>query len=320
MHALVLNAIHQPLDYQQVEMPKAGKGETVVALKAAALNHRDVFITKGQYAGIKFPTILGSDGVGEWNGQKVVINPSLHWGKNPHYQSKDFTILGLPVDGTFAEYTCVPRQNLFPMPEHLTFEQAAALPLAGLTAYRMLFSRCQMQKGDRVLITGIGGGVALTLLQMAVAQGAEVFVTSGSDEKIAKAVALGAKGGANYKTPDWDKTLKKEAGGFDVIIDSAGGDGFHLLAGLCNAGARIGNFGGTQGKINGLSPQLLFWRQVSILGSTMGNDREFKQMLQMVTKHEIIPIVDSVYALAEGNAALKKMEDGLQFGKIVLKI
>ncbi|MFN8301401.1 MAG: zinc-binding dehydrogenase [Saprospiraceae bacterium] len=320
MKALVLNTLHQGLDYQEMPAPHAGKQEALVHVWAAALNHRDLFITQGLYAGIKFPTILGSDGAGEYRGKAVVIDPSLDWGNDPSAQGRSFKVLGMPDDGTFAAQIAVVRSNVHPKPEHLNWEQAAALPLAGVTAWRALFTRCQLKAGERVLITGIGGGVALTALQMAVAAGAEVFVSSGSDEKIAKAVALGAKGGANYRLADWDKTLKKDAGGFDVVIDSAGGDGFGALLGLCNPGARIGVYGGTLGKINGLSPQPLFWKQVSILGSTMGTRLDFRRMLAFVSKHEIVPVIDSVFALSDGNEALKKMERGDQFGKIVLRI
>lgn len=292
----------------------------IVRLHASALNHRDVFITQGLYAGIRTPCILGSDGAGEWRGQRVVLYPALEWGDNPNFQGKNFRVLGMPDEGTFAEQISIPGPNIFPMPKHLNWEQAAALPLAGLTAWRTLFSRCQLKKGEKVLITGIGGGVALTALQLAVAAGAEVFVTSGHAHKIEKAMKLGAKGGANYREEGWEKRLKQEVGGFDVVVDSAAGEGFAALPGLCNPGARIGLYGGTRGKVNGLSMQPVFWKQISILGSTMGSPAEFKAMLDFVQKHEIVPVVDAVFPLREGVQAFKKMEDGEQFGKIVLKI
>lgn len=320
MKALVFNVLHQPLVYGEVPDPTPAKGEAVVALRAAALNHRDLFITQGLYARIRFPCIFGSDGAGEWRGKRVVLYPALHWGDNPNFQGNDFRILGMPDDGTFAEQIRIPRVNIFPMPEHLSWEQAAALPLAGLTAWRTLFTRCQLKKGDKVLITGIGGGVALTVLQLAVAAGAEVFVTSSSAEKIGKAIKLGAKNGANYREEGWDKRLKQETGGFDVIIDSAAGDGFAAFPALCNPGARIGVYGGSLGKINGLSMQPVFWKQISILGSTMGSPREFRAMLTYVAQHKIAPVVDSVFPLPEGNIAFEKMEKGEQFGRIVLRI
>lgn len=284
MKALVLEELKSPLVYQEVESPIADLGKRIVHLKAAALNRRDWWITQGQYSKIQLPVILGSDGAGADDaGNAVVLYPALEWGDNPAAQGKDFRILGLPDNGTFAEQISVPADNLVPMPSHLNWEQAAALPLAGLTAYRTLFTRCGLKPGERVLITGIGGGVALMAMQFAIAAGAEVFVTSGSDEKIEQAVLLGAGGGANYRQDSWDKDLKATVGGFDVVVDSAGGDGFTLLPGLCNPGARIGVYGGSLGKINGLSPQILYWKQISILGSTMGTREEFSQMLDFVS-------------------------------------
>ena len=318
MKALILKALHQPLAYEETPDPAPGTDEAVVLLRAAALNRRDLFITQGLYPRIKFPSIFGSDGAGEWRGKRVILYPALEWGDNPNYQGKNFRVLGMPDDGTFAEQIRIPQANIFPMPEHLSWEQAAAIPLAGLTAWRTLFSRCQLQKGEKVLISGIGGGVALTTLQLAVAAGATVFVTSSSAEKIEKAKLMGAKDGINYRDAGWDKRLKQEEGGFDVIIDSAAGDGFAAFPGLCNPGARIGVYGGSLGKINGLSMQPVFWKQISILGSTMGSLREFEDMLTFVDKHKIVPVVDSVFPISEGNQAFEKMEKGEQFGKIVL--
>lgn len=320
MKALVLHELHNGLRYETMERPSPKIGEVVVSLAAAGINHRDWFITQGLYAGIKFPTILGSDGAGWSDGQPVIIDPSFSWGKKSTFQGPDFHILGMPRNGTFAEAVCVPKENVHKMPAHLNFAQAAALPVAGVTAYRVLFSRCKLKKGERVLITGIGGGVALFCLQMAVAAGAAVWVTSGNGEKIEIAVAHGAKGGVSYKEAQWDKKLKAEVGGFDVIIDSAGGDSFGLLPGLCKPGARIGIYGGTLGKMNGISPQIIFWKQISVLGSSMGNPSDFAKMCAFVEKNAIFPVVDSVFNLSDGNLALEKIAAGAQFGKIILKI
>ncbi len=320
MQALGVLAADQGVQIFEAPQPTAPAGEVMVDIAAAALNHRDVWITKGQYPGIKYPTILGSDGAGRIGDREVIINPSFDWGDNPAVQSAEYHILGLPRDGTFAEQVVVPADKVYDKPAHLTMPQAAALPLAGLTAYRALFTRAQVRAGERVLISGVGGGVALFACQFALAAGAEVYVTSSSEEKIAKAVALGAQGGANYRTEDWAKTLGKETGGFDVIIDSAGGDGFKNLIRLCRPGARIAFYGGTRGKFPALSPQVLFWKQVSILGSTMGNDAEFAAMVDLVREKEIVPVVDSTYALADGQAAFDRMDQGLQFGKIILTV
>ena len=320
MKALVLVGKDQELAYQEVEKPVVTEGSVVVEVKAAALNHRDVWIQKGLYAGIKYPTILGSDGAGITDdGTAVIINPSINWGDNPRFQSKKYEILGLPTDGTFAEYIKVPKENIVPKPEHLTFEQAAALPLAGLTAFRALFTRCEAKAGEKVLISGIGGGVALFAMQFAIAAGCEVWVTSSSDEKIEKAVSMGAKGGFNYRTEGWSKAATAATGGFDCVIDSAAGAGFADLVKACAAGARICFYGGTTGAITGLSPQIVFYKQISIFGSTMGSTQEFNDMVAFVEAHKIVPVVDEVFTLENGNQAMKKMDEGKQFGKLVIQ-
>lgn len=332
MQALILEGISQPLQLQEVPTPQPGPGEVVVQIYAAALNHRDVWIQKGQYAGLKFPSILGSDGAGvvvevgegapaELVGQAVVINPGHNWGDNPAAQAREFTILGLPHQGTFSEYVCVRANYVQPKPAHLTFEQAAALPLGGVTAYRAAFTRANLQPGERVLITGIGGGVALLALQMAVAIGAEVWVTSGSESKIQKALELGAKGGISYKAENWASTLTKQAGGaFEVIIDSAVGPGFSDLLDAAAPGGRIVFFGGTAGAMQDVPPAKIFWKQLSILGSTMGTEQDFNSMVAFFEKHQLVPVVDEVLPLQEGEAAMKRMADGLQFGKLVLQV
>ena len=321
MKALVLVSKDQALAYKDVEKPTYTEGSVLVKLLAAALNHRDVWIEQGKYAGIKYPTILGSDGAGTTeDGQSVIINPSINWGDNPHFQSKSFQILGLPMDGTFAEYISIPEENIVKMPEHLTFQQAAALPLAGLTAFRALFTRCQVKAGEKVLISGIGGGVALFALQFALAAGCEVWVTSSSEEKIDKAVAMGAKGGFDYRTEGWSKTAMETMDGFDCVIDSAAGSGFAELVKTCQPGARLCFYGGTAGLLTGISPQIVFYKQLTIMGSTMGSSAEFKAMVSFVSNHKIVPVVDEVFALSDGNVAFAKMANGQQFGKLVLSI
>jgi zinc-binding alcohol dehydrogenase/oxidoreductase len=321
MKALVLVAKDQALSYQDVPNLENTEGYSIIKLKAAALNHRDVWIQKGQYGGIKYPSILGSDGAGiDENGKPVIINPSINWGENPKAQGKDFRILGLPDDGTFAEYIRVETGNVVPKPKHLNFEQAAALPLGGLTAYRALFTKCAAKMGEKVLISGIGGGVALFAMQFAIAAGCDVWVTSGSDEKIERAKTMGAKGGFNYRTEAWAKEATAQTGGFDVIIDSAAGAGFADLVKVCKPAARISFFGGTTGSITGVSPQIIFYKQIAIFGTTMGTATEFSKMVKFVSKHKIIPVVDSIFDLKDGNEALKRMDEGKQFGKIVLKI
>ncbi len=295
------------------------KDKAKVKLIASAINHRDLWIIKSMYAGIKYPIILGSDGIGIFEDKKVIINPGQNWGNNENVQSSRFKILGLPDHGTFAEYVYTPKQYLYPAPNHLTDYEAAALPLGGLTAYRALFSKAKLKKDDKVLIAGIGGGVALFAMQFALAAGLEVYVSSSSDKKIEKAIKLGANGGINYTKKDWHKELKAISGGVDIIIDSAAGAGFSTYLKLINPGGRIVIYGGTRGNIQNLSPQILFWKQISIFGSTMGSDLDFSDMLQFVNKHKIRPVLDSLYNLEDFNIAIKRMEEGRQFGKIVLK-
>jgi len=315
---------------KEVEKPSVGADEVLVQIKAAALNRRDYWITIGKYAGIKYPSILGSDGSGivaeigsgvdqKWLHKEVIINPCHNWGPHAEYQNRDFTILGLPENGTFAEYVKVKSEYLYPKPAHLSWEQAAALPLAGMTTYRALFTKGKAKKGDKVLVTGVGGGTGTFTLQWAVAAGCQVFVTSGSGDKIERARETGALAGVNYKAQDWAEQLKQLAVGFDVIVDSALGDGFEKLLDLANPGARIVFFGGTAGNIPPLNGRKIFWKQLQILGTTMGSPDDFKAMVDFVQSHQIVPVIDQVFPLAEADKAVHKMENSTQFGKIVLK-
>ena len=331
MKALVLSAKNAPLTLQECPDLRAGEGEAIVQVYAAALNHRDVWIQKGQYAGLKYPIIPGSDGAGvivsagssgaAWVGKEVIIDPAFNWGDSPtHQHPKDFRILGLPDDGTLAEYVKVPIRNLLEKPAHLSFEEAAALPLAGVTAFRALITRGQLQPGEKVLITGIGGGVALFALQYAVALGAKVYVSSGDDEKIAKAIALGASGGVNYRAGDWGQRLQDLAGSFDVIVDGAAGDGMDELLNLATPGGRVVLYGATRGNPSNLTARRIFWKQLNVLGTTMGNSEDFHSMIAFVGQHRIRPVVDTIVPFADGEAAFRHMDDAKQFGKIVIKV
>ncbi len=329
MKALLLESVKTMPLYKDVEIPRPGEGEVLVKIAAAALNHRDLYIAQGLYPGIVTPVILGSDGAGtvvetgasvskDLQGMDVLINPNINWGDNPKVQDKKYNILGMPTNGTLAAFVCVKADRLAPKPAHLTFAQAAALPLAGLTAYRALFTKADLKKGEKLLISGIGGGVALIAFQMALALGAEVWVTSGADDKIELAQQLGAKGGTNYKSENWHKALEiKAGGGFDVILDSAGGDGFQYFLDLANPAARIVFYGGTRGSFK-VNPQKMFWKQLSMYGSTMGNDSDFNNMLALINQHQIVPFVRDLRPLSEGAAAFADMDEGKQFGKLVL--
>jgi NADPH:quinone reductase-like Zn-dependent oxidoreductase len=331
MQAAVLDAPNQPPVIRSVAEPELLPGEVLISLRASALNHRDVWIQQGKYAGLRFPIVPGSDGAGVvssvgwgvdagWIGREVIINPGCDWGDDPRAQSTNFTILGLPRDGTFAERVAVPVSQVHTKPEHLEWTEAAALPLAGLTAYRAVFSRGGLSEGERVLITGIGAGTALFALQFAVGAGARVFVTSSSQEKIDRAKALGALGGVNYREADWPAKLEKEAGKFDLIIDSAVGPGFNALVDLAKPGARIVFFGATAGAVPELNPRPIFWKQLSILGTTMGNPEDFAAMMQFVLVRELRPVVSDTFPLSAVADAFALMERGGQSGKIVLTV
>ncbi len=331
MKAVVLHGVNTPFKYQEFETPQPGEGEYLIKLSYAALNHRDVWIQKGQYAGLKFPIICGSDGCGtivqagsgadaSRVGEEVIINPSLNWGDNPRVQNKDYVILGLPHDGTFAEYVKVPARLVHKKPGNLTADKAAALPLAGLTAWRALLGRAKAMPGETVLVTGIGGGVALFAAQFAKANGCKVYVTSSSDDKLAKAMGLGFDGAANYKEADWHKRLAKESGGFEVIVDGAGGPDFSKLIDLAKPAGRISVYGATAGSMGIDVPAKLFWKQLDLLGSTMGNETEFTEMVKFVEEKQVVPETEAVFALSQTEEAANYMNDAQQFGKIILSV
>jgi zinc-binding alcohol dehydrogenase/oxidoreductase len=326
MKALVLKETNQPLQFEECPNPEAGTGSALVTLKAAALNRRDYWITQGMYPGVQTPCILGSDGAGvvSTTGEEVIICPSIDWGNDPAAQQESFRILGMPDNGTFAEQIAVETQLLAAKPDHLSWAEAAALPLAGLTAYRALFSQGGLQRDSSsdqtVLITGIGGGVATFALQFAVAAGAKVLVTSSSAEKIERAVSLGATAGADYKQDGWARDLGKAHGPIDLVIDSAGGEGYNDLLDLVKAGGRIVNYGATAGPPRKLDMFKLFWKQLHLVGCTMGSPDDFTAMVKFVNERKIRPIVDQTVPLAEGSDLIASMAASPQFGKLVLEI
>lgn len=330
MKAAVLNQKNYSFEILDVPVPSPDENEVLVRLKAAALNHHELWMLKERKTRSAHNIIPGADGAGEivetgkgvndqLPGKAVVINPGLYWGGSPRVQGPDFEILGFPTPGTFAEYVKVPAENIFEMPAHFSFKEAAALPLSALTAWRILFTRGQLQRSDKILITGIGGGVATYCLLFAIKAGAKVWVTSGSNEKIRTAVQIGAENGVNYRLPDWSEELLTGAGGFDIIADGSAGDNFSELVELCNPGARIVLYGRTSGMINTINPKTLFWKQISILGSSMGSPAEFRQMINFVQVHEILPVIDSTIALENINDGFKRLGMTSQTGKIIIR-
>ena len=335
MKAIVLRDLGGPelLRLEDVRDPEPGPGEALVRLKAAALNHRDVWIRTGAYAGIKLPVILGSDGAGVVEavgegadaalvGREVVINPSLDWGSDERFFGPKFRILGLPDAGTYAQFVKVPAENIHPKPAGLSWNEAAAIPLAGLTAHRALVARAQTKAGETVFVPGIGGGVATFALLFAKKLGARVFVSSGSPEKLERARALGADGGVCYKDSDWDKKLREMSGGegVDVVIDGVGGETYNQCLDLLRPGGRLVNFGATTGPVPNVETRRVFWKQLNLLGTTMGSPADFAAMLALFADGALRPDVDEVFPLADAAAAQRRMDEAGQFGKIVLEI
>jgi zinc-binding alcohol dehydrogenase/oxidoreductase len=322
MKAVRLEEIGGPqnLRIEEIARPVLAAGERLVRVRAAAFNRRDVFITQGLYPGIALPRTLGSDGAGtlDGSGEEVVIDPMLGWGDDPKIWAPDATILGMPHDGTFAQYVAVPKENIYAKPAHLTTEQAAALPLAGLTAYRATFTRGELKAGDTILIPGVGGGVQTFVLQFAKAIGARTIVTSGSDEKLARAKALGADVAINYQSSaDWHKSIKR--GEVDVVVDSSGGDTLNKALGVLKPGGRMVLYGGTRLEATvRIFP--IFWNHLDIRGTSMGSPQDFRAMLTLVDKHKLVPAVDEVFAMKDVVAAAERMNGSQQFGKIVLTI
>jgi NADPH:quinone reductase-like Zn-dependent oxidoreductase len=331
MKAAYLTGVLEPLIVKEIPTPHPGPEDVLIRLTHSALNHRDLWMTKGLYSGPKSDLVMGSDGCGVVEavgsaadvslvGLEVIINPGMNWGPDSAAFGKDFTILGNPGPGTFAEYITVNHAYVYPKPAHLSGSEAAALPLAGLTAFRALFTRAKLRAGEKVLVTGIGAGTALHAFQFALAAGADVYVTSGSMEKIEKAKAMGARDGLNYNEADWAEKFKAQMGGFDVIIDSASGKNFERLLDVAAKGGRIAFFGATGGSIGNILPRKIFWNQLSLLGTSMGTQEEFREMVRFVTRHRLKPVVDKVFpSLNHTQDALDYMSKGHQFGKIVLQ-
>jgi zinc-binding alcohol dehydrogenase/oxidoreductase len=331
MKAVRLHELGGPekLVVEEIAQPMPAAGEILVRVKRAALNRRDVFITQGLYPGIELPKTLGSDGFGEVAalgagvsgppvGTAVVIDPTIDWGDDQRIWKRTTTILGLPREGTFAEYVVAPAQNVHPKPAHLSDDEAAALPLAGLTAYRATVSRGKVNKDDLVLITGIGGGVQTFVLLFAKHAGARTIVTSSSMEKLERARGLGADFTLNYATnPDWHKELRK-IGEPTLVIDSAGGETLGRALDAAAYAARVVIYGGTNGNAV-IRPYSIFWKQLDVLGSSMGSPQDFAGMLALFNGG-LRPVIDRVFPLDQVVAAAERVQANEQFGKVVLAV
>lgn len=317
-----------------------GPDQVVVRTHAAALNHLDLFVREGiPTLKLTLPHILGSDGAGHVAelgsdvtdlevGDRVVVNPGISCGrceyclKGEDSECVDYKILGEHLPGTYAEKVAIPARNALKIPTDMNFESAAAAPLAFMTAWRMLVTRAKIRPGEDVLILGAGSGVSTAAIQVAKLAGCTVFVTSSSDEKLQKAKALGADVLVNYKAMPWSKAIWELTGrrGVDVIVDHVGEATFKDSVRTLRKGGRVVVSGATTGSILELDARYLYWRQLSVLGSTMANQREFEEVLKLVFMGRLKPIVDRVFPLEKARAAHEYLGRGEQFGKVVLGI
>ncbi|WP_316570002.1 zinc-binding dehydrogenase [Neobacillus sp. YIM B06451] len=311
------------LAYQDFEKPEPGAGEVRVKIKIAGLNHRELIILE-RHKETEPPLVMGSDGAGVIDavgegvagvkvGDEVIINPGVGWKEKSDAPPPGFDILGHPLQGTFGEYIVIPAENALPKPSFLTWEEAGVLGVAGLTAYRVLFTRAKVSEGMKVLIPGIGGGVATLMLQMAKAAGATVYVTSRSEEKCKSALELGADKAFNSEG-DWAEELSGEK--MDVVIESVGAATFNKSLSQLRTGGTIVTFGASAGDVVDFNLRSFFYGQYNLLGSTLGSGEELGEMLQFIEKHGVRPVIDRMFALEEYKEAFDRLEKAEQLGKI----
>ena len=344
MRALTLSAHGglEQLDYRtDLPVPELrGPHDVRVRIEAAALNHLDLFVVGGlPGVTIQAPWVVGSDGTGIVEsvgsavtqvrpGERVVFNPGTSCGVCEYCLDGEqplcprYRIFGEHVPGFCAEYAVVPERNAHAVPDGVTPEQAAAFPLATLTAWRMVVTRAQVRPGDQVLIWGIGGGVALAALQICKRIGATVWVTSGSDEKLARARTLGADHTLNHRTDDVPRVIREATAkrGMDVVIDSVGEATWARSLLALGRRGRLVTCGGTSGPMLQTDVRRLYWNQWSLLGSTMGTEAEFEAIVGELRAGRLLPIVDSVVPLTEGRRAYERLASGEQFGKVVIRV
>lgn len=314
---------------EELPDPVAGDGEVVVRLKAAALNRRDWWLWRDRDA-CDVPVTLGSDGAGivlsvgagvygVTAGDAVVIDATLGWGDREDEPGEEFDILGAPTDGTLAEQVVVPARNVAPKPARLSWEEAAALNLAGLTAWRAVVTGAEAGPGTTLLVTGAGSGVSTFLLQIGAALGARVLVTTSTEAKLARAVSLGAVGGCLYTSPDWPERIVELAGcPLDAAVDSYGGESWAGALRTLRRGGTLVSFGDTGATHATVEVSGVYWQWRRIVGTTMGSPREFRALLAHVEAASWRPVIDSVYPLAEIDAAAARLVDPARFGKVVV--
>jgi zinc-binding alcohol dehydrogenase/oxidoreductase len=304
------------LRYEDAPDPEPGPGEVLVRLCAAALNHIDLWVRKGLPSAPK-PRILGADGAGtrEDTGEAVVINPGFERGEK-------ILVLGEHMDGTHAELVAVPETNVYPLPAGLSFEEAAAFPLVFETVYRLLVTKAQLRESEWVLLWGVGSGIGSAGLAIVKALGARTLVTSSSDEKLARARELGADATVNHANGDVVAAVKEATGGagVDVVVEHVGEATWQRSLQAARAAGRIVLCGATSGPNPPAALHRIWWKQLTIYGSTMGTKEDFEGAYELVASGRARPVIDSVYPLGEARAAHERMEAGEQFGKIVLRI
>lgn len=330
----------EALKYADLPQPQPKIGEALIRVKAVALNHLDIWVRKG-WPGLhlEMPHIGGADVAGEivsinapgttWTpGTRVIINPGIltsddEWTrKGEDSLSPGYRILGEQIPGGFAEYVCVPAANLFRLPDAVSFEEGAAPLLVGVTSWRMLFKRALLRAGESVLVVGAGGGVNSLSILLAKAAGASVIALAGGSEKIEKAYALGASSVIDYTThPDWHtEVLKLTKGrGVDIVVDNVGSKTMAKSLRSVARGGRIVTVGNTKGFEISFDNRLLFTKQVSLVGSTMGSRQDFIEAMEFIFQNKIRIPIDTVAPLSEGIRMIKRLEDGQHFGKIILK-
>jgi NADPH:quinone reductase-like Zn-dependent oxidoreductase len=309
------------LRYEDAPDPVPDTGQVLVDLRAASLNHLDVWVRKG-LPSVPKPRILGADGAGIIvsgdgfePGERVVINPGLDHGDGR------ITVVGEHMDGTHAERIALPAEQVYRIPDTLEFETAAAFPLVFETAYRMLVTKAGLQEGEWVLVWGIGSGVSTASLAIAKALGAHVIVTSGSEAKLERARELGAHAALNHDTDDVPGTVKElTSGGAHVVVDHVGDATWQRSLAAARADGRVCVCGATSGPNPPAQLHRIWWKQLTIYGSTMGARSDFEAVFELVTSGRAVPVIDHVFPLAEAAAAHERLEAGEQLGKIVLRI
>jgi NADPH:quinone reductase-like Zn-dependent oxidoreductase len=325
----------------ELPQPKPAPDEVLLQIKASAFNHLDLWVLQG-WPGLNLalPHICGSDAAGvivecgkkvtDFSvGDRVAVDPGVNLyddeftARGEHSVSPGYRILGEQLPGTHAEYQVIPAKNLIKIPNHISFEVAAASGLVTTTAWRMLIHRARIQAGETVLIIGAGGGVNSMAIQIAKLAGATVYATTSTDEKLSKAKTLGADIVVNYNTErDWAQRLLQFTNkkGFDIVVDNVGHATLKTSMRLAKQGGRIVIVGNTSGPMIEIDIRYIFGKQISLIGSTMGNHFDYLQAMQMVFAGKIAPPIHTVLPLEEGIAAMTLLEQQQQFGKIVLKM